>query len=91
MGRLGADIVDLDFPAPLGEARAAMGARQVLLGNLDPVRAVRDGTPESIAAALEDCYGEAGPRYIVGAGCEVPRGTPDENVRALTRFAHSHG
>ncbi len=90
MGRLGCDIVDLDFLAPLHEGRAAMGDRQVLLGNLDPVRVLRDGTPESVTLAIEECWRQAGPRYIVGAGCEVPRGTPDENVRALTRFAGSH-
>lgn len=89
LGKLGADIVDLDFFAPLAEARRAMGPRQVLLGNLDPVRVVRDGTPESITAALVECHRAAGDRYIVGAGCEVPRGTPPENLLAFTRFAHS--
>ena len=45
MGQTGADIIDLDFPTPLGHARRAMKRRQVLLGNIDPVRALRDGTP----------------------------------------------
>jgi MtaA/CmuA family methyltransferase len=87
MGETGSDIVDLDFLTPLGDARAAMGERQVLLGNLDPVRALRDGTPESIEAALAACHAEAGAAYIVGAGCEVPRGTPPENVEAMARYA----
>lgn len=89
MGTLGADIVDLDYPAPLDEARQAMGPRQVLLGNIDPVRVLRDGTPESVTAAIAACHAAAGDRYIVGAGCEVPRGTPPENVQALTRYAQS--
>lgn len=67
-----------------------MRPAQVLLGNLDPVRVLRDGKPERITTALEDCYQAAGPRYIVGAGCEVPRGTPAENLDALTAFARSH-
>jgi uroporphyrinogen-III decarboxylase len=87
MGQTGADIVDLDFLSPLGEGRAAMGESQVLLGNMDPVRVVRDGTPRSIEAALEECYQQAGPRYIVGAGCEIARATPPANVLAMTRFA----
>jgi MtaA/CmuA family methyltransferase len=90
MGSLGVDVVDLDFPSPMTEGRAAMGPGQVLLGNIDPVRTLRDGTPESITAKLEDCYQAAGPRFIVGAGCEVPRGTPAENLKALTNFARSH-
>jgi MtaA/CmuA family methyltransferase len=83
MGQLAADIVDLDFLTPIEEARAVMGPQQILLGNLDPVRTLRDGTPESVAAAVAECYRHAGERFIVGAGCEIPRGTPDENVRAM--------
>ncbi|WP_165233661.1 uroporphyrinogen decarboxylase family protein [Aquisphaera insulae] len=90
MGTLGCDIVDLDFPCPIHEARSAMGPDQVLLGNLDPVRVVRDGTPESIGRELSRCFEEAGSRYIVGAGCEIPRGTPEANLRALADFARSH-
>jgi MtaA/CmuA family methyltransferase len=90
MGRTGSDIVDLDYPAPLDEARSAMGPEQMLLGNIDPVRVLRDGTPESIEAALAECHRQAGPRYIVGAGCEIPRGTPRENVLAMTRYARTH-
>jgi MtaA/CmuA family methyltransferase len=91
MGRLRADIVDLDYPAPVAEARQAMGPHQVLLGNIDPVRVLRDGTPESVTTAIAECHAAAGDRYIVGAGCEVPRGTPPENLLALTRYAHSVG
>ncbi|HEY2018053.1 MAG TPA: uroporphyrinogen decarboxylase family protein, partial [Bryobacteraceae bacterium] len=80
MADLGADIVDLDFFAPLDEARAEMGPEQVLLGNLDPVRVMRDGTPETIQAAFAECHRQAGARYIVGAGCEIPAGTSDANL-----------
>jgi len=87
MGRLGCEIADIDYPVPLADARAKMGARQVLLGNLDPVRALRDGTPESVKQALAECHRAAGRRYIVGAGCEVPRGTPAENLLAMRDYA----
>jgi MtaA/CmuA family methyltransferase len=89
IGRLGCDIVDLDYPAPIADARAAMGPRQVLLGNLHPVEVVCNGTPEIITAGLAKCHAEAGNRYIVGAGCEIPRRTPLANVHALTRYARS--
>ncbi|MFN0166140.1 MAG: uroporphyrinogen decarboxylase family protein [Bryobacteraceae bacterium] len=90
MGSLKAEIVDLDFLTPLDEARAAMEASQVLLGNLDPVRVLRDGTPASVEEALDQCHRQAGPRWIVAAGCEVPPGTPDANVHAMARYAFSH-
>jgi MtaA/CmuA family methyltransferase len=90
MAATGADIIDLDFLAPIAEARAEMGPHPVLLGNLDPVRVMRDCTPEIIEAGFARCHREAGPRYIVGAGCEVPAGTPDENLYAAARYARSH-
>jgi len=90
MGETRCDIVDLDFFTSLAEGRAAMGPEQVLLGNLDPVRTLRDGTPESVYAAVAECHAQAGPRYIAGAGCEVPRGTPVENLRAMARYAAEH-
>lgn len=89
MGELGCDIVDLDFMVPMDEARQAMGPDQILLGNIDPVRVLRDGTPESVTAALAECHRQAGPRYIVSAGCEVPRDTAPENMQAMTDFARS--
>jgi MtaA/CmuA family methyltransferase len=90
MAATGADIIDLDFMNPIDEARAQMGPAQVLLGNLDPVRVMRDGAPEEVEAGFAKCHREAGPRYIVGAGCEIPAGTPDCNLAAAARYAQAH-
>ncbi len=81
---LGCDIVDIDSKVRLADARQMMGMKQVLAGNIDPVRALRNGTPQSVASAIEQCRREAGSRYIIAAGCEVPRDTPVANVYALT-------
>ena len=91
VGSLGCDMVDIDSMVPLDEARREMGANAVLAGNLDPVKMLRNGTPEAITTALAECHRQAGPRYIVAAGCEVPRDTPEANVRALAGYAKSHG
>ncbi len=90
MGKLGCDIVDIDSAVPLSEAREQMGAEQVLLGGIDPVRVLQNGSTEQVAAAIEECHRQAGRRYIVGAGCEVPRDTPPENLLELRRYALSH-
>lgn len=79
----GADLLDCDWMVPLAEARAAMGPKVVLTGNLDPVRAVMESTPEKIRAALPPLVREANGPYMVGAGCEIPPGTPPENLKAL--------
>ncbi len=91
LGRLGCEVVDLDWMVSLERARAAMGPEQVLAGNVDPVAVLRRGTPEFVAAAIEECHRQAGPSYIVAAGCEVPRGTPEANLLALRDYARSHG
>jgi MtaA/CmuA family methyltransferase len=90
MGKLGCEIVDLDYPSPLAEGRAAMGPGQVLLGNINPVKVLRDGTPESITAAVAECHRQAGSRYIVGPGCETPRETPAQNLLAMRAYARAH-
>jgi MtaA/CmuA family methyltransferase len=90
LGRLGCDLVDLDFPVPLSAARAAMGPAQVVTGNIHPVAVLRNGTPEAIIAAVAECHRQAGPRWVVAAGCEVPRDTPPENLAALGEYARSH-
>lgn len=88
---LGCEIIDIDSMVPLSLARQELGPNVALLGNVDPVKTLRNGTPEGVAAAIAECHREAGQRYIVGAGCEVPRDTSEANVRALTAYARSHG
>jgi MtaA/CmuA family methyltransferase len=90
MGALGCELVDIDYPVPMHQARAQAGPLQTLAGNLDPVRALRDGTPESIAQGLHELQQQAGDRWIVAAGCEVVRDTPHQNVRAMVEFARTH-
>ncbi len=90
LGTLQCDILDLDSMNPMGEARAQVGPDQVLLGNIAPVAVLKDGTADEVYNEIAECHRQTGPRYIAGAGCEVPRGTPHENMMALTRYAHEH-
>jgi MtaA/CmuA family methyltransferase len=90
MGRLGCEMVDLDFLSPVEEGRKQMGPGQVLAGNIDPVKVLRNGDPGTVTAAIAECHQAAGSRYIVGAGCEVARDTPLENLRALAGYAFGH-
>ena len=83
IAELGADIVDLDWQVDVSEARKILGPAVVLVGNLDPVAAVKDSTPERIRRDVLEVYAKAGDPHIVGAGCEIPPGTPPENLRSL--------
>jgi MtaA/CmuA family methyltransferase len=88
--RLGCDLVDVDSPVAMEQARAQVGPAQALIGNLDPVRDVRNGSPETIQRSLETLQQTAGERWIVAAGCEIVRDTPHENLHAMRMFAYSH-
>jgi MtaA/CmuA family methyltransferase len=80
---LGTDVLDVDHMVDLAAVRAAVGDRVVITGNLDPVAVVRHGAPEAIREAVRRAYATAGNPYFVNAGCEIPAGTPSENLRAL--------
>ena len=85
MATLGCEIVDLDTLVDLRVARAAMGDRQALLGNVHTVNVVKNGMPDDVRQALAKCRADAGPAWIAGAGCEVPRHSPAENVRCFAQ------
>jgi MtaA/CmuA family methyltransferase len=87
---VGADILDLDWMVSVDTARRYMGPAQLLSGNIDPVRVLYEGRPSDVEAGLTACLEAAGGHhYAVCAGCEVPRGTPPENLEAMRRFARS--
>ncbi|MGP8199491.1 MAG: uroporphyrinogen decarboxylase family protein [Limisphaerales bacterium] len=81
---LGCDIVDMDTLVDLRSARTAMGDRQVLLGNVHTVNAVKNGTVADMRRELAKCHAAVGAAWIAGAGCEVPRQSPAENVRCFS-------
>lgn len=89
MGRLGCDIVDLDYFVDMTEARAQMPG-QVILGNIEPVAVLRNSKADQVTAAVAACHRAVGPKFIVGAGCEVARDTSEANVRAMCDYALGH-
>ena len=84
---LGCEIVDVDTLVDLRAARAAMGDRQILLGNVHTVNVIKNGTADNVRRELANCREATGSAWIAGAGCEVPRHSPAENVRC---FAEVH-
>jgi MtaA/CmuA family methyltransferase len=80
---LGCEIVDVDTLVDLRAARKAVGDHQVLLGNVHTVNVVKNGARDNMRQALAKCRADAGPAWIAGAGCEVPRFSPAENVRCF--------
>jgi MtaA/CmuA family methyltransferase len=88
MAKSGVDMVDIDSITDFKAAADAFPPCVKLLGNLDPVREVLNSNPAAIWARLSECHEIAAPNYIVGAGCEIPAKTPDENLRAFSSYGH---
>ena len=81
----GADIIDLDHMVDMADAAAKFGDRVAFCGNFDPVSVMLKGTPDQVFDATLHCMEIGGARAFSGAGCEIPLGTPEENLHAQTR------
>ena len=80
---LDADIVDFDWQVDMEEARRKLGSQVVITGNIDPVKEILNSSPDKIRQAFSSIYKKIGNPYFVNGGCEIPRGTPPENLKAL--------
>ena len=79
----GADIIDIDWMVDFKAARDKLKGAAMVCGNFNPVSILLDGTPEIVHSAVNDCVEAGGDDCIIMAGCEVPRDTPYENLRAV--------
>ncbi len=87
----GADIVEIDYKVDLTYAKAVIGDRTCILGNVDTVTALLQGDPDKVKQDSEACIAAAGMngRYMLGSGCMVPRPTPLENLKAMVEVARA--
>ena len=92
VARSGAAIVDLDWMVDFGNAsRIASTAGVSICGNFDPVQVMLLGTPDDVYSATWANLTDGGPRCISAAGCEIPLGTPPENLHAQNRAIKDFG
>jgi MtaA/CmuA family methyltransferase len=82
MAQSGAAIIDLDWMVDMAKAAEIFGERAAPCGNHDPVAVMLNGRPEMVRGAVEAELRAGGTRCISMAGCEIPDGTPHENLRA---------
>jgi uroporphyrinogen decarboxylase len=94
---IGADVVGLDWTANLGAARARVGQKVALQGNLDPN--VLFAPPEVVAreaVAVLDSFGRpqradgGWDGHIFNLGHGISQFTPPEHVCALVDAVHAH-
>ena len=91
MADIGADALGLDWTVNLGRARAQVGDRVALQGNLDP--AILFAGPEQVRAEVEKAlasYGapSAGHGHVFNLGHGISQFTPPESVTAMVDAVH---
>ncbi|NLG50911.1 MAG: hypothetical protein GX552_12465 [Chloroflexi bacterium] len=97
MAQSGADLFNVDHLVDLATARRVYeAAGKAFKGNIDPVAAMDQATPEECERAALDCLRVAdGAPYLLSPGCEPPASVTDETMRAFclapqTYAAQSH-
>ena len=89
----GCDAVGVDWTVNLGQARAQIGARCAIQGNLDPMALM--GSPERVRAeALKvlESFGTPSPGvgHVFNLGHGISQFTPPESVAALVEAVHAY-
>jgi uroporphyrinogen decarboxylase len=89
----GCDGVGVDWTVNLASARARVGARCALQGNLDPMALM--ATPEQVQAEARkvlESFGPpaAGAGHVFNLGHGISQFTPPESVAALVEAVHDH-
>ena len=97
MAGLDCEVLGLDWTVNLGQARALVGHRMALQGNIDPNVLFANPTQiGSEVARVLDSFGAphtgpgAGPTHIFNLGHGISQHTPPEHVAALVDAVHRH-
>jgi uroporphyrinogen decarboxylase len=87
---LGCDAVGVDWTVNLGRARARIGDRCAIQGNLDPM-VLMAGADQVRAETMKvlDAFG-AGAGHVFNLGHGISQFTPPENVTVLVDTVHAH-
>ena len=98
MGQLDCDVLGLDWNVNLRKARAQVGHKMALQGNLDPnVLFANASQIEAEAIKVLDSFGQphtdltqTGPTHIFNLGHGISQHTPPESVEVLVNAVHTH-
>jgi uroporphyrinogen decarboxylase len=86
MADTGADCLSIDNAADLEAAKAKVGRRVRLMGNVSPSEIMLQGTTAQVRAAVRACVRKAhdNPKgLVVASGCSLPVETPFANIDAM--------
>ena len=76
------------------ELKEALGETMVISGNVPPVNVLRFGKIDDVIDSVKDCLRKAAdsPKgFMLSSGCQIPIGTPKENLDALVYAVRKYG
>ena len=91
---IGVEMFSVDDREDIGEAKAILGDKLTIIGNVSPVNTIRNGSIDEIIEEVKRQLKAAAdsPRgYMIAPGCEVPMATPKENFDAFLYAIRKYG
>lgn len=86
----GADIIDIDWMVDFKKAVQIFKGKACACGNFDPVKVLLQGNISNVKFSVEQCLKEADNFTFIAAGCEVPKFTPYQNLKAVNECLVEH-
>lgn len=91
---IGFSAFSVDNCEDLFELKLHLGGEMAISGNVPPVDVLKNGDIFSVIQSVKECIEKAAnsPKgYLLSAGCQIPLGTPKENLLAYIYAARKYG
>jgi uroporphyrinogen decarboxylase len=90
----GVDLLSLDNLVDMASAKEKVGGRICLVGNVDPLGIMMQGSPDDVDLAVRDCFRKAADSpsgFILATGCDIPYEGPLENLDRFMASGRKYG
>jgi uroporphyrinogen decarboxylase len=89
MKNAGFDAVELDYKTDIHKIFHCFSDQVTFFGNIDPSGVIARGTPDLVTRRVNELLSvySGSHRFVLNAGCAIPPGTPEANIRSLVRTA----
>ncbi|WP_027701437.1 uroporphyrinogen decarboxylase family protein [Metaclostridioides mangenotii] len=94
VAEVGVSMWSIDNIEDIEEAKAEIGDMVAISGNVPPVEVMKYGTIDDVINSVKECLikGSDSPKgYVLYSGCQVPLGTPRENILAFIYAGKKYG
>jgi len=90
----GVDLLSLDNLVDMETAKQKVGGRICLVGNVDPMGVMTEGSPEDVDLAVKECFRKAFDSpcgFILATGCDIPYDGSLENLDQFMASGRKYG